>query len=70
MKSWLSKLTIKQKIRFGFGVIWAFLAVITIQAVVNMAMVRSSLSYVLEEQQPLALEAKDSAFLLEKSMNA
>lgn len=35
-----------------------------------MAMVRSSLSYVLEEQQPLALEAKDSAFLLEKSMNA
>ncbi|MDX1352978.1 MAG: hypothetical protein R3254_08195 [Thiomicrorhabdus sp.] len=67
MKDWLRKLTIKQKMRFGFGVIWAVLAIITIQAAVNLAVVRSSMSEVVEKQQPIALAAKQSAFLLEKA---
>ncbi|WP_040728002.1 methyl-accepting chemotaxis protein [Thiomicrorhabdus sp. Kp2] len=70
MKDWLRKLTIKQKMRFGFGVIWGVLAIITIQAAVNLAVVRSNMSEVVEKQQPIALAAKQSAFLLEKSMNA
>ncbi|WP_029408016.1 methyl-accepting chemotaxis protein [Thiomicrorhabdus sp. Milos-T2] len=70
MKNWLKKLTIKQKMRFGFGIIWAVLAIITIQAAINLAIVRSSVSDMVEHHQPIALEAKESAFLLEKSMNA
>lgn len=70
MEQWLRSLTIKQKMRFGFGVIWAVLAFITIQAAVNLAVVRSNMSEVIEQHQPIALEAKDSAFVLEKSMNA
>jgi len=70
MKSWLRNLTIKQKMRFGFGVIWAVLAVITIQAAVNLAVVRFNMSEVVEKHQPIALQAKESAFLLEKSMNS
>jgi len=69
MKDWLNNLTIKQKMRFGFGVIWAVLAIITIQAAVNLAVVRSNMSEVVTEQQPVALDAMESAFLLEKSMN-
>ncbi|BCN93866.1 hypothetical protein THMIRHAM_16510 [Thiomicrorhabdus immobilis] len=70
MKDWLRKLTIKQKMRFGFGVIWGVLAIITIQAAINLAVVRSSVSEMIEQHQPIALEAKESAFVLEKSMNA
>lgn len=70
MKDWLSKRTIKQKMRFGFGVIWAVLAIITIQAAVNLAVVRMNMSEVVEKHQPIALNATESAFLLEKSMNA
>lgn len=70
MNAWLKKLTIKQKMRFGFGVIWAVLAFITIQAAVNLGIVRSNMSSVVEQHQPVALQAKDAAFQLEKSMNA
>ena len=70
MKDWLRKLTIKQKIRFGFGVIWAVLAIITIQAAINLSIVRSNVSEMVHQHQPVALAAKESAFLLEKSMNA
>ncbi|QCU90636.1 methyl-accepting chemotaxis protein [Thiomicrorhabdus sediminis] len=70
MKNWLTKLTIRQKMRFGFGVIWAVLAIITIQAAVNLSFVRSNMSDVVEKHQPIALNANESAFLLEKSMNA
>lgn len=70
MKEWLRKLTIKQKMRFGFGVIWGVLAIITIQAAINLAVVRSNVSEMIEQHQPIALDAKESAFVLEKSMNA
>ncbi len=70
MNQWLRNLTIKQKMRFGFGVIWVVLAFITIQAAVNLGVVRSNIANVVETHQPIALEAKDSAFMLEKSMNA
>lgn len=70
MKGWLKKLTIKQKMRFGFGVILTVLVIVTIQAAVNLAVVRSNMSDVVEQQQPVAIDAIESAFLLEKSMNA
>jgi methyl-accepting chemotaxis protein len=70
MKKFLSKLTIKQKIRFGFGVIWIVLAIITIQAAVNLALVRSDVATIVNEKQPIAIEATEMTFLLEKSMNS
>lgn len=62
-------LTIRQKIRFGFGVIWVALAIITIQAVINLSVVRMDVAEVLEEKQPAAMLAKDLGMGLEKSMN-
>ncbi|MCF6299121.1 MAG: methyl-accepting chemotaxis protein [Thiomicrorhabdus sp.] len=70
MNAFLQKLSIQQKIRFGFGIIWLVLAVITIQAVVNLAMVRSDIAEIVEEKQPFAIETAKTAFLLEKSLNA
>lgn len=70
MKNFLSKLTIKQKIRFGFGVIWIVLAIITIQAAVNLALVRSDVATIVNEKQPIAIEATEITFLLERSMNS
>ncbi len=70
MKKFLSKLTIKQKIRFGFGVIWIVLAIITIQAAVNLALVRSDVATIVNEKQPIAIEATEMTFLLEKSMSS
>ncbi|WP_127470240.1 methyl-accepting chemotaxis protein [Thiomicrorhabdus aquaedulcis] len=70
MNHFLKKLTIKQKMRFGFGVIWFVLAIITIQAAINLYVVRLNVSEVVEQKQPLAIESKELAFLLEKSMNA
>lgn len=70
MKKFLSKLTIKQKIRFGFGVIWIVLAIITIQAAVNLALVRSDVATIVNEKQPIAIEATEITFLLERSMNS
>ena len=69
MKQWLNSLTIKQKMRFGFGVIWAVLAFITIQAALNLAFVRSNMSDMVAITQPVAIDAKDSESILEKSMN-
>ncbi len=70
MNAFLEKLTIKQKIRFGFGIIWLALAIITIQAVVNLAMVRSDMAEIVNEKQPFAIETAKKAFLLERSLNA
>lgn len=70
MHAFLQKLTIKQKMRFGFGVIWTVLAIITLQAVINLYLVRQSVSEVVNERQPVAIEASDLALDLEKSMNA
>ena len=70
MKYWLQQLTIKQKIRFGFGVIWLVLAFITVQAALNLAFVRADISNVVEIEQPIAMDATDSAFLLASSKNA
>ncbi len=70
MNAFLEKLTIKRKIRFGFGIIWLVLAIITIQAVVNLVMVRSDIAEIVNEKQPFAIETAKKAFLLEKSLNA
>ncbi len=70
MNAFLEKLTIKQKIRFGFGIIWLVLAIITVQAVVNLVMVRSDIADIVNDKQPFAIETAKKAFLLEKSLNA
>lgn len=70
MEKFLQKLTIKQKMRFGFGVIWAVLAVITIQAAVNLTIVREDVKNVVEVKQPIALQANRMMSELEKGMNA
>ncbi|MDG4811807.1 methyl-accepting chemotaxis protein [Hydrogenovibrio sp. 3SP14C1] len=70
MEKFLQKLTIKQKMRFGFGVIWVVLAIITIQAAVNLFIVRENVKEVVEVKQPIALQANEMTNALEKSMNA
>lgn len=70
MVEFLNKMTVKRKMRFGFGVIWAVLAVITIQAAVNLYIVRVNVKTVVDNKQPLALKASEMSMTLEKSMNA
>ncbi|WP_029933809.1 methyl-accepting chemotaxis protein [Thiomicrospira pelophila] len=70
MGKFLQKLTIKQKMRFGFGVIWLVLAIITIQAAFNLSVVRINVKDVVENKQPIALASNQLIINLEKSMNA
>jgi len=70
MENYLQSLTIKQKIRLGFGVIWGVLAIITLQAVINLYIVRQNVSEVVLEKQPIAIGTNDVALTLEKSMVA
>ena len=70
MQNYLQNLTIKQKMRLGFGVIWVVLAIITLQAVVNLYVVRQNVSEVVLEKQPIAVGTSEVALTLEKSMVA
>ncbi|MDX1796336.1 MAG: methyl-accepting chemotaxis protein [Hydrogenovibrio sp.] len=70
MENFLKKLTLKRKMRFGFGVIWAVLAIITIQAAVNLYIVRVNVKEVVDTKQPIALQASEMSMNMEKSMNA
>jgi methyl-accepting chemotaxis protein len=70
MSGFLKKLTIKQKMRFGFGVIWLVLAIITIQAAINLFVVRLNVSEVVDHKQPTAFVSNELIITLEKSMNA
>ncbi|HBQ44389.1 MAG TPA: methyl-accepting chemotaxis protein [Thiomicrospira sp.] len=66
MEKFLTELTLKQKIRFGFGAIWVVLAIITIQAAVNLYIVRVDIKEVVELKQPVALDANQIMLSLEK----
>lgn len=68
MKQWLRNLSLRQKMRFGFGVIWFALAVITIQAAINLSMVRSNVVELVSETQPLENATQEIALQLEHSM--
>ncbi len=70
MQKYLQTLTIKQKMRLGFGVIWIVLAIITLQAAVNLYVVRQNVSEVVLEKQPIAVGTSQVALTLEKAMNA
>jgi len=70
MQKYLQNLTIKQKIRLGFGVIWVVLAIITLQAVVNLYVVRQNVAEVVYEKQPIAVGTSEVALTLERSMVA
>lgn len=70
MKNFLQKLTIKQKMRFGFGVIWLVLAIITIQAAINLSVVRMNVTEVVEQKQPTAFLSSELMITLEKSTGA
>ena len=70
MNKFLQKLTIRQKMRFGFGVIWVVLAIITIQAAVNLSVVRINVTDVVENKQPVALMSNELIITLEQTMNA
>ena len=68
MENYLKRLNIHGKIKLAFTVIWIVLAVITVQAAINLAVVRSDLSEVTSVDQPLTLQSKDIAFELEGIM--
>ncbi len=65
MKKFLQRLTLKNKIRFGFGIILAVLAIITVQAVINLALVRMNIQEVVQVKQPVAVQANKMALELE-----
>lgn len=68
MKQWLSNQSLRKKMRFGFGVIWLALAIITIQAAVNLSMVRSNVVELVSETQPLENATQEIALQIEHSM--
>lgn len=70
MTQFLSGLSIEKKIRYGFGVIWIALAVITLQAVVNLSMVRSNITEVITEKQPTVLKVLEMKASLEQTRNS
>ncbi len=70
MKDFLQKLTLKNKIRFGFGVILVVLVIITIQAVINLAVVRVNIQGMVEINQPVAIQATRMELKLEDAMTS
>ncbi|BBP46551.1 hypothetical protein THMIRHAS_19240 [Thiosulfatimonas sediminis] len=68
MKQILNNLSLRKKMKFGFGVIWLALAIITIQAVVNLLIVRNNVVELVNETQPLENAAQDLALHLEQSI--
>ncbi|MBN2646179.1 MAG: HAMP domain-containing protein [Thiotrichales bacterium] len=68
MDKLLRKFSLKQKMKFGFGVIWAALAIITIQAVINLSMVRSNVEQLVSQVQPLERAAQALSLQLERNM--
>lgn len=69
MENFLNKMTLKQKIRFGFGVIWIVLAIITLQAVVNLSVVRLNVQEVVDVKQPIAIKSSSIAFEIGQGMS-
>lgn len=69
MENFLNKMTLKQKIRFGFGAIWIVLAIITLQAVVNLSVVRMNVQEVVTVKQPIAVKSSLMAFNIEQGMS-
>jgi len=57
MGKYLAKLTLKQKMRMGFGVFSLVLILVTVQAVVNLYLVKENIREVVEIKQPISLEA-------------
>lgn len=70
MNKFLQKLTIRQKIRFGFGAIWVVLAIITIQAAVNLYMVRVNIKDVVKEKQPITLVSNQLIHSLDNTITS
>ncbi|CAN8142217.1 methyl-accepting chemotaxis protein [uncultured Thiomicrorhabdus sp.] len=68
MKQWLKNRSLRQKMRFGFGVIWFALAVITIQAAVNLWIVRTNVVDLVSETQPVENATQEIALQLEHSI--
>ena len=68
MKRYLGNLTLKGKMRFGFGVIWIVLSIITVQAAINLYMVREDIRSVVEIKQPVSSTANAIKGHLESSM--
>lgn len=70
MTKFLQRLTIRQKMRFGFGAIWVVLAIITIQAAINLALVRNNVASVVQDKQPITIVSNDLLIQLEQAMNS
>lgn len=64
----LAKLSLKGKIRFGFGIFSVVLIIVTIQAVINLYIVREDIKEVIEVKQPVSLEAGQMVSSLKNSI--
>lgn len=61
MGKYLAKLTLKQKLRAGFGVFSLVLIIITAQAVVNLYFVKEDITGVVDVNQPVSLQALETS---------
>lgn len=68
MGKYLAKLTLKQKLRAGFGVFSLVLIIITAQAVVNLYFVKEDITGVVDVNQPVSLQALETSQALKNSM--
>ncbi len=68
MTKYLSSLTLKHKMYFGFGIVQVVLISVTILAVMNLSEVRGDIKEVVEIKQPVALEAGKMIQTLESGM--
>lgn len=64
----LAKLSLKGKMRFGFGIFSVVLIIVTIQAVINLYIVREDIKEVIEVKQPVSLEAGQMVSSLKNSI--
>ena len=68
MGKYLANLTLKKKLRAGFGVFSFVLIIVTLQAVINLYIVKEDIREVVETKQPVSLESQEINRALESSM--
>jgi methyl-accepting chemotaxis protein len=69
MDALFRKLTIKRKIRFGFGLMGVILTTVTVIAVISLYLVRMNIGELVEDKQPVLAHASEVVINLEKSVH-
>lgn len=68
MDNYLKKRTIRKKIQSGLIVVWSVLIVMVIQSVINLFLVRSSVTTLVDEKQPVVVQSNTTTMTIQQSM--